>query len=251
MGQQFRYREIYSHDELDDAKADFSNWSEYNGKLLLRLFDDSSMVDEYNKPYDDEDSWRSYELEFNIGKYRREITTKIKRLEGIRDQLELFKYPSDTPQSTFDNHVFIVHGHDEAAKHAVARFVAKFDIEPIILDERASRGQTIIDKFEESAGEAGFAIVLLTPDDVAARKGESKIKPRARQNVILELGYFLGRLGRERVRVLHKEKVELPSDIHGIIYVTMDNSNGWQLELGKEMKKAGLLVDLNKLASNK
>ena len=76
----------------------------------------------------------------------------------------------------------------------------------------------------------------------------NELKPRARQNVILELGYFLGALGRDRVCVLHKDKVELPSDIHGVLYVPMDSSNGWKFELTREMKQAGLPINLNKLA---
>ena len=171
-------------------------------------------------------------------------------LEQIRNQLPLRNEESNMLQRTFGDEVFIVHGHDEAAKHAVARFVEKFDIEPIILDEQANKGQTIIDKFEEHAGEAGFAIVLLTPDDVGRSKDETNDKYRARQNVILELGYFLCGLGRERVCVLYKEGVELPSDIHGILYVLMGDSDGWQLKLGQEMQAAGLPVDLNKLGKS-
>ncbi len=247
-GQQFRDREIYSDDELDDAIADFVNWSEYNIKLLLLLFDNSLMVDEYNEPYNNENSWSSYDLDFNIRKYRREITTKIKRLGGIRDQIELFKDPSDTPQSTFGNDVFIVHGHDQAAKHAIAEFVRRLGLNPIILDEQANKGQTIIEKFEENADEVGFAIVLLTPDDVGAPKDkQDEFKSRARQNVVLELGYFMGKLGRERVCPLLKDEVEKPSDIDGLVYVPMDNFNGWQLKLAKEMKQAGLPVDSEKL----
>ena len=172
-------------------------------------------------------------------------------LAQIRDQLAQRNELPDAPQRVFGNEVFIVHGHDEAAKYAVARFVEKFDIEPIILDEQVNRGQTIIDKFEEHADKAGFAIVLLTPDDVVASKDETdEPKSRARQNVILELGYFLCGLGRERVCVLYKEGVELPSDIHGILYLLMDDSNGWQLKLGQEMQAAGLPVDLNKLGKS-
>lgn len=171
-------------------------------------------------------------------------------LEQIRNPLPLRNEESNMLQRTFGDEVFIVHGHDEAAKHAVARFVEKFDIEPIILDEQANKGQTIIDKFEEHAGEAGFAIVLLTPDDVGRSKDETNDKYRARQNVILELGYFLCGLGRERVCVLYKEGVELPSDIHGILYVLMGDSDGWQLKLGQEMQAAGLPVDLNKLGKS-
>ena len=94
----------------------------------------------------------------------------------------------------------------------------------------------------------GFAIILLTPDDVGAPKDkQDELKPRARQNVVLELGYFMGKLGRERVCPLLKDEVEKPSDIDGLVYVPMDNFNGWQLKLAKEMKQAGLSVDSEKL----
>ncbi len=156
---------------------------------------------------------------------------------------------SDNPTRTFGNDVFIVHGHDEVAKQSIARFVERLNLKAVILDEQASRGQTIIDKFKENADKVGFAIVLLTPDDVGASKNKKdKLKPRARQNVILELGYFLSGLGRERVCVLSKKAVELPSDMHGVVYVSLD-SDDWKLELAKEMKQAGLPIDLNKLAT--
>ena len=172
-------------------------------------------------------------------------------VEQIRELLAQRDEASEMPQPTFGDEVFIVHGHDEAAKYAVARFVEKFDIEPIILDEQANKGQIIIDKFEEHAGKAGFAIILLTPDDIGTSKDKpDDFKPRARQNVILELGYFLRGLGRERVCVLYKEGVERPSDIHGILYVLMDDFDGWQKKLGQEMQAAGLPVDLNKLGKS-
>ncbi|MCE2400774.1 nucleotide-binding protein [Candidatus Poribacteria bacterium] len=123
-----------------------------------------------------------------------------------------------------DYNIFIVHGHDGEAKHKVARF------------KQPSKGQTIIDKFEEHADEAAFAIVLLTADDVGAPKNnEDDLKSRARQNVILELGYFLHGLGRERVCVLHEEGVELPSDIQGIVYVPFDKAGGWKGTLSREL----------------
>ena len=144
--------------------------------------------------------------------------------------------------------MFIVHGHDQAAKHTIAGFVRRLGLNPIILDEQASKGQTIIEKFEENADEVGFAIVLLTPDDVGAPKDkQDEFKPRARQNVVLELGYFMAKLGRDRVCPLLKDEVEKPSDIDGLVYVPMDNFNGWQLKLAKEMKQAGLPVDPEKL----
>ena len=197
-GQQLRVRRIDSYDELEDARADFFNWSEYNERLLFVLFDDSSIVNVYNSPYDDKESWDTYDLGPNIDKYRRDVTTKIKRLGGISDQLPLFNDPSDTSQSTssneeisdalqltssneeisntlqsaFGDEVFIVHGRDDEAKLTVARFVENLGIETTILHEQANRGQTIPEKFEEHAGDAGFAIILLTPDDVGASKDE-------------------------------------------------------------------------------
>jgi predicted nucleotide-binding protein len=255
-GQLLRDRQIDLEPQLETVRDECENWSRYNETLLsrLQLFDNTLMVDEYIKFSSHiYVSPRSEPPSFSVklGWTQKEMDNSITSLEKIRAQLELPDEPSENPTRIFGDEVFIVHGHDEAAKHAIARFVAKFDIEPTILDEQVNRGQTIIDKFEEHAGEAGFAIVLLTPDDVGKSEDETDDpKPRARQNVILELGYFLCGLGRERVCVLYKEGVELPSDIHGILYVLMDNSDEWQLKLGQEMQAAGLPVDLNKLGKS-
>ena len=144
--------------------------------------------------------------------------------------------------------VFTVHGHDEAAKYAVARFIERLGLEAIILDEQSGGLQAIIDKFEEQAEDIVFAIILLTPDDVGAAKAEkSKLQPRARQNVILELGYFIGKLDRNQICLLYKGGVELPSDIRGQSYIFMDDYDGWQLKLAREMKRAKLPIDANKL----
>ncbi|MDE0682601.1 MAG: nucleotide-binding protein [Candidatus Poribacteria bacterium] len=138
--------------------------------------------------------------------------------------------------------VFISYGHDDEAKTAVAKFVETLGLKPTVLDEQPSKGRTIIDKFEEQADEAGFAIVLLTPDDVGSSKTTGERKHRARQNVIFELGYLLGGLG-ERVCILYKEGVELPSGIRDVAYVYMDSTGDWKLKLGQEMRNAGLPVD--------
>jgi predicted nucleotide-binding protein len=143
-------------------------------------------------------------------------------------------------------HLFVVHGQDEAAKETVARFLEKLDLKPIILHEQANKGLTLIEKLEVNA-EVDFAVVLLTPDDVGYSVGEDgKAKPRARQNVILELGYFLGYLGRGRVCALHKGDVEIPSDFHGVVYVPMDDAQGWRVLLAREIRAAGIDVDLNR-----
>ena len=142
--------------------------------------------------------------------------------------------------------VFLVHGRDEGPKHEVARFITKLGLEPVILDEQADRGRTIIAKFKEEAQEVGFAVVLLTPDDEGRlRDSDIELIPRARQNVIFELGYFAGALGRKYVCAMTKGDVEIPSDYDGVVYIPLDNSGGWKLSLVKELKAAGFDVDAN------
>ena len=154
---------------------------------------------------------------------------------------------SAAPSSIARSRVFIVHGHDNEAKALAARCVERLGLQPIILHEQANRGRTVIEKFEDYA-DVKFAIVLLTPDDVIAVKSEEdKLESRARQNVILELGYFIGKLGREHVCALRKGEVDLPSDIHGIVWTPMDEGGAWQWKLAGEMKAAGLDVDANRL----
>ena len=105
------------------------------------------------------------------------------------------------------------------------------------------RGQTIIEKFERHS-DVGFAVVLVTPDDIgAAEQDPVKTKKRARQNVILELGYFIGKLGRKRVCSLYVEGVELPSDIHDVFYIPYDRNGKWRSKLTKEIQGAGIRVD--------
>lgn len=181
------------------------------------------------------------------------IQNHITYLEALLERLELIPElnPAEpsVPTATFDgntNKVFVVHGHDDAAKVGVARFIERFGLEAVILHEQPNKGQTIIEKFEANAEGVGFAVVLLTPDDIGAPNDSPETaQPRARQNVILELGYFCGALGREKVCVLYRDGVEVPNDYLGVVYTLFDNSDGWHLKLAKEMKAAGLDIDLN------
>jgi predicted nucleotide-binding protein len=143
--------------------------------------------------------------------------------------------------------VFVVHRHDNEAKEKVARFLERLKLEPIVLHEQANEGRTVIEKFEVYA-DVGFAVVLLTPDDVGALAAErADLKSRARQNVVLELGYFLGKLKRNRVCALYKEGVEIPSDYQGVLYVQLDSAGGWTLKLAQELAAAGIPIDLEAL----
>ena len=259
-GKQLYNRQINSEEELGKAHNEFKNWSIYNDTLLQRLFSEESLAINYRLT-GSHGFVQNYPVNFSykLKRHKTLIDSRINNLSGILEQLELYEEPSDASQdageqvvqtsdATFDDEVFIVHGRDDAAKLKVARFMEKLGIEATILHEQPNKGKTIIEKFEAHAQEAGFAIVLLTPDDVGGPQDNvNEAKPRARQNVILELGYFLARIGRERVCVLYKEEVELPSDMHGILYVSMDSADGWQLKLAKEMKQAGLPIDPEKL----
>lgn len=151
--------------------------------------------------------------------------------------------------------VFIIHGHDDGAKQSLARFIESLGFVAVILHEQKWAGRTVIENFERHAN-VGFAVALLTPDDLGSSiKDKSKtLKPRARQNVIFELGFFIGKLGRDRVVVLYKShpergNIEIPSDYHGIRYVDMDANEGWKLPLARDIKSAGIPVDLTRILS--
>ena len=152
--------------------------------------------------------------------------------------------PEQKPSSV--RKVFVVHGHDEAAKEGMARFLEKIGFEAIILHEQASGNRTVIEKIEAHS-DVGFAVVLLTPDDIGGAANAESRQHRARQNVILELGYFVGRLGRSRVAVFRKGEVEVPSDFGGVVYVDLDGDGAWKQRLGNELKEAGFQIDWNKI----
>jgi predicted nucleotide-binding protein len=143
--------------------------------------------------------------------------------------------------------VFVVHGHDDGVKQAVARLLERAGLEPVILHEQPNRGAALIEKFEEHASRVSFAVVLLTPDDLGRSKSAKKaLESRARQNVIFELGYFVGALRRRRVCALYVEGVALPSDVHGVLYVPYDPAGAWQHTLLRELDAANLPVDFKR-----
>ncbi|MFY8323314.1 TIR domain-containing protein [Pseudomonas aeruginosa] len=148
-------------------------------------------------------------------------------------------------KAQFSRKVFIVHGHDDGARETVARFLERIGLEAIILHEQANQGRTIIEKVVAHS-DVGFAVVLLTPDDEGCVKGGTP-EPRARQNVLLELGYFIGRLGRDKVCALKRGAVEIPSDFAGVVWETMDSGGGWKQALARELEAAGHSIDWNKV----
>jgi predicted nucleotide-binding protein len=143
--------------------------------------------------------------------------------------------------------VFIVHGHS-GVRVALARFLeaTATNFEVRILSEATNQGRTIIEKLEHEAASATYAVVLLTADDEGGPRTSKDRSPRARQNVILELGYFIGKLGRNKVAILYEEGVELPSDMQGVAYILLDEHDGWRLKLAKELLASGHELDVTK-----
>lgn len=168
------------------------------------------------------------------------ISLLQERLQDVAPVLASTPTQESTPLS---QRVFIVHGHDNEPKEAVARFLALLNFKPIILHEQANKGQTIIEKFRAEAADVGFAIVLMTPDDQVHSGGGQAW--RARQNVVLELGFFLGALGPGKVAAIIKGDIEKPSDYDGVIYTPFDA--GWKAALAKELQAAGYEIDWNKV----
>ncbi len=179
---------------------------------------------------------------------QRKILSSIKFLEFTES------IASDSESSNenieYNSKVFIVHGHDEEMKTNIETIVKKLELEPIILHQQPNEGRTIIEKFTKYS-EVGAAIIVLSPDDKC--KGSEQQgrlhKSRARQNVIFEMGFFVGRLGRERVIILYKKQkdFEFPSDYQGVLYIPYDSKGSWKLDLVKELKSLGYSIDANLL----
>lgn len=208
-GEPYRKISINSEKKLEELDAERQKWSDYNFELLRRLFDNQVIADEYNAYIRVGVISLDPSLQEQIEDFYQQMNTCITYLESIRNRLELIPEshrvpsPASTNPATPSRDVFVVHGHDEGARESVARLVERLGLGAIILHEQSNAGRTIIEKFEASS-EVGFAVVLLTPDDVGYPRDKSdQAAYRARQNVIFELGYFMGKLGRKRVAALY------------------------------------------------
>ena len=143
--------------------------------------------------------------------------------------------------------IFVVHGHDHGLRHEVVRVLERATSREVtVLHEQANAGRTLLEKFEAHASSAAYAVVLLTPDDAGAAVGQPP-QPRGRQNVIFELGFFFGRLGRDRVAVLLAPGVEQPSDISGLVYIGVDAAGSWKYQLARELAASDIGVNFERI----
>jgi len=259
-GEELHIRQIAEPAALKQARVEYNRWDDYNFDLLRNLF----TTDEYAVNYQFGDGMASVfghrTFHQELEEFRKDIETHINRIQSIQDRLDVIPEDpslsnsipaSQQSQIKRSNEVFVVHGHDELAKQTVARFIEKLGLKAIILHEQPNQGKTIIEKFESFSG-VGFAVILLTPDDVGTTKAAHTQgkgpNDRARQNVIFEHGFFVGMLGRGHVCAVVKGEVENPSDLQGVVYIPLDEPGVWQYRLASEMRASGLPVDLNKLA---
>ena len=235
--------------DLDLSDAKFIEWRRDTGIAVGYAFGEPSKeVDEFHKirfmpiVYSAEGMRRAYVA--GLSTSGAVLRSMIRQVENRINEARHLPAAEVGQPITNPGDVFIVHGRDEGAKDTVSRFVERIGLKPIVLMEMPSKGNTIIEKFEAHA-DVGYAIVLLTADDSGALHGEDP-RPRARQNVIFELGFFTGKLGRKYVCALTKGDPEVPSDYAGVVYIPMDGASDWQMPLIQELKAAGLDVDANK-----
>lgn len=195
----------------------------------------------------------SQRRQWERGKERvKTLFNSIKKEIQLFGDKEIIESTNDEPTTERTNNIFIVHGHDESMKSEVARVIEALGLHPIILHEQPNDGLTIIEKFEKHSLNCHFAIVLLSPDDEGYPKSKDEAKKfRARQNVILELGYFVGKLGRQHVLSLVKHDpsgdLEIPNDFAGVVYTEYDKGGGWKLSIAQQLMQNGYSINANDL----
>lgn len=255
-----RTRYIFKSKEYDKVEiqkflSDYKKWDTFNRDLISYSFDETDTPQSYCGEYGRTGNPSNLLGEDMAEEIKHQISEKITYLESLIERIPLMssKVAKVGDQPVLNDHitsndVFIVHGHDNELKQEVARFLSDMGFNPIILHERPNTGKTIIEKIEDFSNVC-FGIVLYTPCDKGGvnTSEDDSLKPRARQNVVFEHGYLMGKLGRERVCALIKDEVEKPGDIDGVIYVPYDRNGAWKNGIAKEMKANGLTFNIDAL----
>jgi predicted nucleotide-binding protein len=249
-GNELRERaEVVADQRSADAwRADRERWIRLTKEALLHVYSGQAEAEEFTSSAYRRVFFGDPGQDFVVDV--RHVADAVTTLESLIDRLEYAEEAeAQRPGPPVPSHgagvIFLVHGSDTGAREGVARFLEKAGAHRVvILDEQTNRGRTLIEKFEEHAGEASYAVVLLTADDVGGRREAGAQQARARQNVVFELGFFVGRIGRERVTVIYEPGVERPSDIDGLAYLLLDGAGAWREKLVRELRAAGLGFDL-------
>lgn len=197
-------------------------------------------LDRYNKSIKDSIALIEIVIDM-VEEWDDNISFNIQTTKHENTTVNIINVSHDKPKTK----VFIVHGHDELAIAQVSEVLRKLNLEPIILKDEPSKSNTIIEKIERLSDEVGFGIVLYTACDIGGKDTDS-LQPRARQNVLLEHGYLMAKLGRENTLAL-KGSIETPSDIQGLVYTTMDEHKAWQYKVVDELKASGYNVSKDRI----
>ena len=243
---------------VSSSKEDFSNkfWGSYENyvnkyNLLLKdlqslgFFKEMKFIEQV--PFSDQ-AFDSGFTKHEQAKLREVTNESNSLLQKVKLLLSPPKSDNRMNNQVRSNKIFVIHGHDNEMKSDVTQTLQKLDLDPIILHETPNSEQTLIEKISDYA-HVSFAVVLVSPDDLAypEEKTPDEAKYRANQNVIFELGYFLGRLGRQNVIAIYRKKKDfkIPNDYNGVLWI--EYKSGWYFELIKELQACNFEVDANKL----
>lgn len=250
----------YDETAQNDYFAKFTRWHERNKEIYRSSFTVENSI--YFHDYETQ-IYPRLVIEDIIKEYKEDINRLMNQMQADIERVDLMKCDVHEDKALtvepkkLSQDIFIVHGHNEEMKQTVARVVGQLGLKPIILHEQPNGGKTIIEKFESNAESINFAIILLSADDLAASVRDlNKVKDeelrqqmekRARQNVVFEMGYFAGKLGRANVFFLLQDGVSKPGDLDGIVYTAYDAAHAWRFELVKELKNAGYKVSADQI----
>ena len=243
---------------VSSSKEDFSNkfWGSYENyvnkyNLLLKdlqslgFFKEMKFIEQV--PFSDQ-AFDSGFTKHEQAKLREVTNESNSLLQKVKLLLSPPKSDNRMNNQVRSNKIFVIHGHDNEMKSDVTQTLQKLDLDPIILHETPNSEQTLIEKISDYA-HVSFAVVLLSPDDLAypEEKTPEEAKYRAKQNVIFELGYFLGLLGKQNVIAIYRKKkdFEIPNNYNGVLWI--EYKTGWYFELIRELQAANFDVDANKL----
>lgn len=257
MGAYEKFKKIYDEidlmiqDNVTNEDPKFIAWQIKTDRFIRKYFGDGLEFKDFSNTIFGLRVWSGTTTRNDKVRACREglISTKVKfgvYLEEIedKDNSKSTKVENGFAQEKEKySRVFIVHGHNGELKQEVARIIEKQGIEAIILSEQANLGNTIIEKFEKYS-DVSAAICLFSGDDLGKANQEELLNQRARQNVVFEAGYFIGKLGRKNVVLLANSDIEMPSDLLGVVY---SNNKVWQIEVLKELDAMGYEIDMNKV----
>ena len=227
-----RYKQIREEKDLIHSEVNlyrnielYTNWFLESRELFSEFFDESTL--EFKEFCEFDTKGNGFVLASKFSTTYSLFGILIKKIGDVKTH--------KTNTTSMKNKIFIVHGHNSELKLEVARFIeSDFNKEAVILHERPNKGREILGKFEDEA-DVDVAIAIWSKDDVGKVNSEEfALKPRARQNVIFETGYFIGKLGREKVIVLLEDGIEAPSDYSGLMYIS---TSDWKYKLGKELNE--------------